>query len=61
THYSFENNINLTGSAKSNELNSETRMSPEALYENTSSDSLNFNLNPSQLLNINLSESSRAN
>ncbi|CAG8857293.1 35952_t:CDS:1, partial [Gigaspora margarita] len=48
TRHSFENNMSLTGSAESNELDSEAGMSPEALYENTGSDSLNLNLNPSQ-------------
>ncbi|CAG8468646.1 16550_t:CDS:2 [Gigaspora rosea] len=43
THHSFENNMSLTESAELNELNS------EALYETTVSDSLNLNLNPSQL------------
>ncbi|CAG8803517.1 10874_t:CDS:1, partial [Gigaspora margarita] len=47
TRYSFENNMSLTGSAESNELDLETRMLLEALYQNTSSDSLNLNLNPS--------------
>ncbi|KAF0515989.1 hypothetical protein F8M41_017232 [Gigaspora margarita] len=43
TCHSFENIMSLTGSAESNELDS------EALYENTVSGSLNLNLNLSQL------------
>ncbi|KAF0530832.1 hypothetical protein F8M41_011998 [Gigaspora margarita] len=46
--------MSLTGSAESNELDSEAgQMSPEALYENTVSDSLNLNLNPSQFRQTN--------
>ncbi|KAF0468859.1 hypothetical protein F8M41_025742 [Gigaspora margarita] len=48
--HSFENNMSLTGSAESNELDSEAGMSAEALYKNTGSDSLNLNLNPSQVI-----------
>ncbi|CAG8814476.1 25922_t:CDS:1, partial [Gigaspora margarita] len=50
TRHSFKNNMSLTRGAESNELDSKAEMSPEVLYKNTGSDSLNLNLNPSQII-----------
>ncbi|RIB11570.1 hypothetical protein C2G38_2203050 [Gigaspora rosea] len=47
----LQNNMYLTESTKSNKLDLEAgQMLTEALYENTVSDPLNFNLNPSQVI-----------